>query len=110
MKSLTMKESLADIKNEHVTIMSVVSTTLNRIIEQLKDEKLPEFFRCMLLGGGPASLPSLNKCVEKEIPVFQTYGMTETSSQIVTLSPEDSLRKLGSAGKPLFPSQIKNNQ
>ena len=33
--------------------------------------------------------------------------MTETSSQIVTLSPEDSLRKLGSAGKPLFPSQLK---
>ena len=33
--------------------------------------------------------------------------MTETSSQIVTLSPEDSLQKLGSAGKPLFPSQLK---
>ena len=98
---------ITDIKNEHVTIMSVVSTTLNRIIEHLKDEKLPEFFRCMLLGGGPASLALLNKCVEKEIPVFQTYGMTETSSQIVTLAPEDSLRKLGSAGKPLFPAQIK---
>ena len=98
---------ITDIKNEHVTIMSVVSTTLNRIIEHLKDEKLPEFFRCMLLGGGPASLALLNKSVEKEIPVFQTYGMTETSSQIVTLAPEDSLRKLGSAGKPLFPAQIK---
>ena len=61
----------------------------------------------MLLGGGPAALPLLEECVRKEIPVFQTYGMTETSSQIVTLSPEDSLRKLGSAGKPLFPSQIK---
>jgi o-succinylbenzoate---CoA ligase len=61
----------------------------------------------MLLGGGPAALPLLEECVQKEIPVFQTYGMTETSSQIVTLSPEDSLRKLGSAGKPLFPSQLK---
>ena len=61
----------------------------------------------MLLGGGPAALPLLEECVSKEIPVFQTYGMTETSSQIVTLSPEDSLRKLGSAGKPLFPSQLK---
>ena len=38
--------------------------------------------------------------------------MTETSSQIVTLAPEDSIVKLGSAGKPLFPSQLKimNNQ
>ena len=33
--------------------------------------------------------------------------MTETSSQIVTLSPEDSIRKIGSAGKPLFPAQLK---
>ena len=56
----------------------------------------------MLLGGGPASLPLLDECVEKEIPVFQTYGMTETSSQIVTLAPEDSLRKLGSAGNHFF--------
>ncbi len=96
-----------DIQKERVTIMSVVSTTLTRILEQLQGNKLPAYFRCMLLGGGPAALPLLEECVRKEIPVFQTYGMTETSSQIVTLSPEDSLRKLGSAGKPLFPSQIK---
>ena len=93
---------LDDIQKERVTIMSVVSTTLTRILEQLQGNKLPEYFRCMLLGGGPAALPLLEECVRKEIPVFQTYGMTETSSQIVTLSPEDSLRKLGSAGKPLF--------
>lgn len=98
---------LADFWKEHVTIMSVVSTILNRIIKGLKDEKLPNYVRCMLLGGGPASLALLNSCVEKGIPVFQTYGMTETASQLVTLAPEDSLRKLGSAGKPLFPSQIK---
>lgn len=92
---------------EHVTIMSVVSTTLNRILDGLKEDSVPDYVRCMLLGGGPASQSLLNRCVEKGIPVFQTYGMTETSSQIVTLAPEDSLRKLGSAGKPLFPSQIK---
>ena len=77
------------------------------MIEELKEEKLPDYFRCMLLGGGPASLSLLEECVAKNIPVYQTYGMTETSSQIVTLSPEDSIRKLGSAGKSLFPSQLK---
>ena len=102
-----VNEVLADIRKERVTIMSVVSAMLTRIIEDLKGERLPSHFRCMLLGGGPAALPLLEECVQKEVPVFQTYGMTETSSQIVTLSPEDSLRKLGSAGKPLFPSQLK---
>jgi O-succinylbenzoic acid--CoA ligase len=90
-----------------VTIMSVVSTTLTRILQELETDGLPHYFRCMLLGGGPASLALLENCVKKGIPVFQTYGMTETSSQIVTLAPEDSIRKLGSAGKSLFPSQIR---
>jgi long-subunit acyl-CoA synthetase (AMP-forming) len=60
-----------------------------------------------LLGGGPAPLSILESCKQKGIPVYQTYGMTETSSQIVTLSPEYSIEKLGSAGKALFPSQLK---
>jgi O-succinylbenzoic acid--CoA ligase len=106
-ESFDAEKVLSDIKNKHVTIMSVVGTMLSRMINTMKDAHLPEQFRCMLLGGGPAPLPLLQSCLEKEIPVFQTYGMTETASQIVTLSPEYSLSKLGSAGKPLFPAQIK---
>jgi o-succinylbenzoate---CoA ligase len=106
-ESFNVEKTLEDIDEKHVTIMSVVGTMLKGIVERLGDNRLPDHFRCMLLGGGPAPLPLLQACVEKDIPVFQTYGMTETSSQIVTLSPEYSLTKLGSAGKPLFPSQIK---
>ncbi len=61
----------------------------------------------MLLGGGPAPIHLLEQCKQKGIPVFQSYGMTETSSQIVTLAPEYSLEKIGSAGKALFPSQLR---
>ncbi|WP_462411229.1 o-succinylbenzoate--CoA ligase [Neobacillus sp. Marseille-QA0830] len=102
-----VENTIIDIAEKGVTMMSVVSTTLTRIVNALGDKRLPDRFRCMLLGGGPAPLPLLEACVKKEIPVFQTYGMTETASQIVTLSPEYSIRKLGSAGKPLFPSEIK---
>lgn len=102
------QKTIADFEDKKVTIMSVVSTMLTRLIDCLgENRRLPQPFRCMLLGGGPAPRPLLEACVEKEIPVFQTYGMTETASQIVTLSPEYSLTKLGSAGKPLFPSQLK---
>jgi o-succinylbenzoate---CoA ligase len=101
------QQVIHDIKLHKVTIMSVVATALTRIVKALGGEKIPDHFRCMLLGGGPAPLSLLNTCASAGIPVFQTYGMTETSSQIVTLSPEDSLRKLGSAGKPLFPAQLK---
>ncbi len=106
-EKFNVENTFKDIKDKQVTIMSVVGTTLTRIVDALGEKRLPEHFRCMLLGGGPAPLPLLKKCVDKEIPVFQSYGMTETSSQIVTLSPEYSLTKLGSAGKPLFPAQLR---
>src|SRR5258708_13478400 len=43
----------------------------------------------------------------RDIPVVQTYGLTETCSQAVTLSPADAMRKLGSAGRPLPPVQLR---
>ncbi|MBW8349244.1 o-succinylbenzoate--CoA ligase [Bacillus sp. IITD106] len=107
MEEFNEKHANSLLQSGKVTIMSVVSAMLNRMLLDLQDETYHENFRCMLLGGGPAPLPLLEKCAAKNIPVFQSYGMTETASQIVTLSPEDSFTKLGSAGKPLFPAQIK---
>lgn len=95
------------IMEEGVTIVSVVTTMLNQMLDKLGNEKYPETFRCMLAGGGPVPRGVLEKAIERKIPVFQTYGMTETASQIVTLSPEYSIKKLGSAGKPLFSCQMK---
>lgn len=96
-----------DIIYNRASIISVVTTMVTRLLEKLNDDTLPSSFRCMLVGGGPVPKSLLEACVEKNIPVYQTYGMTETASQVVTLSPEDSLTKLGSAGKPLFPVQLK---
>ena len=90
-------------EEHHVTIISVVSTMLQRMLDQqLQATKL----RCVLLGGGPAPRPLLETCNERGIPVAQTYGMTETASQVATLVPHDALRKLGSAGQPLLPLEI----
>ncbi|RWR05923.1 o-succinylbenzoate--CoA ligase [Siminovitchia fortis] len=90
-----------------VTIMSAVTSMISRMLAKQGDQPYHPAFRCLLAGGGPVPKPLLDICKERKVPVFQTYGMTETSSQIATLSPEDSLKKLGSAGKPLFPSQLK---
>ncbi|MEC0665555.1 o-succinylbenzoate--CoA ligase [Priestia flexa] len=97
----------AAIETKGVTIMSVVTSMLTQMLKELGGRKYPESFRCMLAGGGPVPRVLLDDCIEKGIPVYQTYGMTETSSQFVTLAPEDSIQKLGSAGKPLMPCQLK---
>jgi len=94
------------IMKKGVTIASVVTVMLQRLLDRLKGARYPSSFRCMLLGGGPCPQTTLEQAKLKHIPVFQSYGMTETASQIVTLSPKDALSKLGSAGKPLFPGQL----
>lgn len=95
------------IEEEGVTIVSVVATMLRRMLEERSGKKYPDSLRCVLLGGGPAPRPLLEACASLCVPVVQTYGLTETASQVVTLAPEDALRKLGSAGKPLFPMELR---
>jgi O-succinylbenzoic acid--CoA ligase len=97
------------IQQQHVTIISVVAVMLQRMLTMLDTQKeaYPAALRCVLLGGGPAPRPLLEACAAKHIPVVQTYGMTEACSQAVTLAPEDALRKLGSAGRPLPSVQLR---
>jgi o-succinylbenzoate---CoA ligase len=90
-----------------VTIVSVVSTMLERMLAQRGARPFPSTLRVVLLGGGPAPLPLLERALELGAPVVQSYGLTETASQVATLSPEDIRRKVGSAGKPLFGMQVR---
>lgn len=96
-----------DLLQGRASMISVVATMLTRLLAVRGNEKYHERFRCMLLGGGPAAGHVVEECFQAGIPVFQTYGMTETSSQFATLIPEDSRRKIGSSGKPLFLNEIK---
>jgi o-succinylbenzoate---CoA ligase len=97
------------ISEDGVTIISVVAVMLQRMLAALDTDhkQYPAALRCVLLGGGPAPRPLLEDCARRAIPVVQTYGLTESCSQAVTLSPADALRKLGSAGRPLLPVQLR---
>jgi O-succinylbenzoic acid--CoA ligase len=100
--------------DEHgVTIVSVVSTMLERMLAERGERPYPASLRCILLGGGPAPRRLLEAAAGLGAPVVQTYGLTEAASQVATLAPQDalslslSLGKLGSAGKPLMGTQIR---
>lgn len=95
------------IHEKKITIISFVTLMLRDFLELLGDAPFPEHVRTILLGGGSVPEPLLEKVKEKQVPLFLSYGMTETSSQIVTLHKKDIFTKLGSAGKPLFPAQLK---
>jgi len=89
-----------------VTIVSMVANMLQRLLDAHGDRSYPSWLRCVLLGGGPAPLALLQACRVRGVPVVQTYGLTEATSQVTTLAPADAERKLGSAGKPLLGTEI----
>lgn len=93
------------IMEKGITIVSVVTNILSRLMTE--EIHYPLLFKGMLLGGGPAPIHLLEKCRDRGLAVFLSYGMTETCSQIVTLRSEEVLKKLGSAGKPIPGCEVK---
>ncbi|WP_082233533.1 o-succinylbenzoate--CoA ligase [Halobacillus massiliensis] len=105
-KGFDQKKAAEQILNNGVTLISVVTVMLQRLLNS-EIRKFPDHFRGALLGGGPVPVPLLEEAKARRLPVFQSYGMTETSSQIATLSPEAAFKKVGSAGKALGPASLK---
>lgn len=95
------------IDEQGVSLLSVVAAMLDRMLDARGERPYPPSLRAVLLGGGPAPEALLRRAMNVDMPVLQTYGLTETASQVATLAPEDALRKLGSAGKPLFPTELR---
>lgn len=95
------------IDEEDVSIVSVVAVMLERMLDARPEEPYPSTLRCVLLGGGPASRSLLERCASLQVPVVQTYGLTETCSQVATISPADAIRKPGSSGKAIYPNEIR---
>lgn len=67
-----------------ITHASLVSTQLQRLVE--KQQPLPAL-KALLLGGGPCSEGVLRAARDLQYPVWRTYGLTETASQLITENP-----------------------
>lgn len=63
--------------------------------------------RVLICGGAPVPEPLIRTYHERGLVFLQGYGMTETSPGALLLRGEDSLRKLGSAGTPVFFSDVR---
>jgi o-succinylbenzoate---CoA ligase len=95
----------AALEKHPVTLVSLVPTMLYRLMEA--DVTFPDSLRMVLLGGAAATPELVKKCIERNIPVATTYGLTEATSQVATLLPEDVPQKPGSVGKPLMFTSIR---
>jgi O-succinylbenzoic acid--CoA ligase len=87
-----------------ISVLSLVPTQLIRLLEAGADLSGP---RAILIGGGPVPPDALREALDRGATVVQTYGMTETCSQVTTLAPADAERKVGSAGRPLLTTHVR---
>ncbi|WP_410764810.1 o-succinylbenzoate--CoA ligase [Haloferax sp. DFSO60] len=89
-----------DIGKYDVTGISLVPTMLKRMLE--KRGTLSDSLRVVLLGGAPAPDELIERCRDYSVPVYPTYGMTETASQIATATPDEAFDEVGTVGRPIF--------
>jgi acyl-CoA synthetase (AMP-forming)/AMP-acid ligase II len=100
------------VRAEGVTHAMVVPTMLSRVLETL-DGALPTL-RHLSYGGGRMPLPTIEAAVTRlpEVGFVNAYGLTETSSTVAVLGPDDHReavasdddrvrRRLTSVGRPL---------
>jgi long-chain acyl-CoA synthetase len=103
------------INAEHVSTATVVPTMLERIVTVLEGggHELPSL-RNLAYGGSKVALPLVRRALEllPEVGFVNAYGLTETSSTIAVLTPDDHrlaqaasdtavVKRLGSVGQPV---------
>jgi O-succinylbenzoic acid--CoA ligase len=98
-ESFDVSRAAALLASGTLTYASLVPTMLRRILEE-HPGPFPGL-RGVLVGGGPADPALLAAARLADLPALQTYGMTETASQVATEAPGEAGRRPGTAGRPL---------
>lgn len=106
---------VALVQQEAVTSATVVPTMLDRIVAVLEagGDRLPSL-KTLAYGGSKVGLPLVRRALSllSHVGFVNAYGLTETSSTIAVLGPEDHrlahghddealARRLGSVGRPV---------
>lgn len=97
----------AEVAGGAVAFTSLVPTMLLRVLNAWRGGRPPARLRAVLLGGGPVPPELVIRAAEMGWPVAPTYGLTEASSQVTTLLPEEAPSRPGCAGRPLYPLQVR---
>jgi acyl-CoA synthetase (AMP-forming)/AMP-acid ligase II len=90
LEQFTPEQWLDVVRAESVTHALVVPTMLARIVESCTDPHLPTL-RTLAYGGGPMPVAVIERALRlwPAVGFANAYGLTETSSTVAVLGPED---------------------
>ena len=98
------ERALVALRDERITLVSLVATTLGRLLDAGLRE--PPRLRHALTGGGPVPAALLERARAAGVPVTPTYGLTEACSQVSTAGPLPAAPN-NAAGPPLFCTRVR---
>jgi fatty-acyl-CoA synthase len=101
-------ETLAVIEEQRVTSFFAVPTMLDAMSREpgFRSRDLSAL-RTIGAAGAPLPLPTLRTWLDRGITMQQSYGMTEAAPGCTVLDSADAERKVGSAGKPVFFTDVR---
>ncbi|MCO4792580.1 MAG: alpha/beta fold hydrolase [Bacteriovoracaceae bacterium] len=98
--SVFYEDSWRSVINHPCDFYSLVPTQLIESIENTNLEKS----KVVLIGGAPMAKELLEKANTKNIPLYLSYGMTETAAQITSSNKNPTLPNF--AGNPLIGTEV----
>jgi len=103
-KNMSLTEAITNLDLSH---LSMVPTMLYRQFENKKEIiKFKKLF-AILVGGAPIPVKLIEEAVSFKLPIFNSYGSSEMSSQISATMPLDSRKHLKTSGKVLRYREVK---
>lgn len=109
MREFDVEESLRVIQEEQCTVILGVPTLFQmwRNSPAYKDADFSHV-RFFISGGAPCPPPLIEAWREEKAIVFrQGYGLTEVGANCFSMTTEESVRKTGTVGKPIFHSKMR---
>jgi O-succinylbenzoic acid--CoA ligase len=86
------------------TGVSVVPTMVRRLLDRHWSPH--DALRVVLCGGAPTPPSIVREAAEAGVPLFPTYGTTETASQVATATPSQAAETPRTVGSPLLTAGV----
>lgn len=90
------QQIINDLNTYKVTHLSLVPQTLERLLRHGLE---PYYLQGILVGGAKLDERILTQALKRNIPIYTSFGMTETCSQMITATPDDILQARNSVGR-----------
>ncbi len=78
------------IDEQGITHLSLVATSLKRLLEIREERPFPSSLNTLLVGGGPVPSSVLARARSLGVTALRTYGLTEACSQVCTETATDA--------------------